>query len=413
MTCAPRDAALPAVPADPGPGARRRMTGVSPDPPPPILVGPEGSFAWDVFHRRHPVLIENLIDALPYGPGQAAALRRLLAETRGGVIEPLRPGAPDAARWAAWDRGHYGKPWAETPFLWAEGYFYRRVLEATGHRGHTAWRDVDPYGPMKEAELADPHLDAAFAWTETLPALEPAARLRALIEAAVLGNRADLGFRLTGSVEGYTALNPPLADDTDRALRRLAAGAPRAVAILCDNAGRELLTDLLLARELLAAGAAPQVELHVKPAPTYVSDATGDDVGRALRRLRAMPGEAGQAGRELFRHAAAGRLSILTHPFWCAPLPFDEMPGDLRARLAGAFLVVKGDLNYRRLVGDRRWDPATPFADAAARLGAPLMALRTLKSDAVAGLDAARVARLDATEPDWRVNGRHTLVQSA
>jgi hypothetical protein len=42
------------------------------------------------------------------------------------------------------------------------------------------------------------------------------------------------------------------------------------------------------------------------------------------------------------------------------------MPADLAARFERASItVLKGDLNYRRLVGDRDWPPLTPFADAA------------------------------------------------
>src|SRR5437879_1677202 len=123
--------------------------------PPPILISPEGSFAWDVFHRRHPKLIESVARALPYSGGQAAALRGLLEESMHGVITPLPPSAPDTRQWREWDRGHYGKPWSDAPFLWAESFFFRRILGATGYRGDTAdpdaaaWTTVDPYAPMK------------------------------------------------------------------------------------------------------------------------------------------------------------------------------------------------------------------------------------------------------------------------
>lgn len=399
------------------------MPNMSHELPPPILISPEGSFAWDVFHRRHPVLIEKLIAALPYGPDQIRALRALLDETLTGVITPLPGGA--FGPWAeggAWDEGHYGKPWADAPFLWAESYFFRRILDATGYfatRGSagSAWSGVDPYAPMKDAELSDPALEAAFSWYDALDGLEPARRFAALIEAAVLGNRADLVFQVTEVVEGYTAVNPPLADDTERIRERLLRGSEQGgavVAFVCDNAGRELIADLLLADELLTGTAlASRIELHVKPEPYYLSDATAADVGKCLRRLRGMPGSLGAAGTRLFEHAAAGRLRIETHPFWCSPLSFRHLPADLRARLEGGFLLVKGDLNYRRLVGDRWWDPATPFADTVRYLGIPVAALRAAKSDAVVGVAREQVERLDAAEPDWRLNGRHSLIQTA
>jgi damage control phosphatase ARMT1-like protein len=413
------------------------MRGMPDELPPPILISPEGSFAWDVFHRRHPVLIENLIAALPYGPDQIRALRALLDESRTGPITPLPESAPDAEPWRGpWDRGHYGKPWADAPFLWAESYFFRRILDATGYFAPpgSAWSRVDPYEPMKDAELSDPGLEAAFSWYAALAGLPPARRFAALAEAAVLGNRADLVFQVTEVVDGYTAVNPPLADDTELLRERLLAvaatdttaaaeaapttTAPATVAIICDNGGRELISDLLLADELLTAdpqagcALAASVELHVKPAPYYISDATAADVGKCLRRLRGMSGALGAAGARLFEHAAADRLRIATHPFWCSPLSFHDLPADLRARLEGRFLLVKGDLNYRRLVGDSWWDATTPFADAVRYLGLPVAALRAAKSDVVVGVSREQVERLDAAEPDWRLNGRHSLIQT-
>lgn len=386
--------------------------------PPPILISPEGSFAWDVFHRRHPKLIENVAGALPYSAVQVAALRELLDESTHGVITPLAPDVPDAQRWREWDRGHYGKPWSDAPFLWAESFYFRRILEATGYYGGTdprtaAWAAVDPFAPMKDAELADPGLDSAFAWYAALPDLEPERRFAALVEASVLGNRADLVFQVTELVENYAVLSPPLADDTAALLERLSTDGSRRVAIVCDNGGRELLADLLLAEGLLASGLAAGVDFHVKPGPYYISDATTADVGKALHRLRAIPGRLGAAGRRLYEHASEGRLTLRTHPFWCSPLSFHELPDDLRACLDPARLVVfKGDLNYRRLVGDCLWEATTPFADAVAYLGGlPVAALRTLKSDVVVGVPGERVARLDAEEPDWRINGRQAVVQ--
>lgn len=407
---------------------------MSPELPPPIFIRPQGSFPWDIFHRRHPILIENLIAALPYGPDQIGALRALLDESRTGAVNPLPGSAPDACRWLGeWDRGHYGKPWMDAPFLWAESYFFRRILDATGYFAPvgSAWSGVDPYEPMKDAELSDPGLEAAFSWYGALEGRPPAIRFAALTEAAVLGNRADLVFQVTEVVEGYTAVNPPLADDSEVIRERLLGASAGVVAIICDNAGRELISDLLLADELLgpdlrsgtdsrsgaalSSGTAPAtgVELHVKPAPYYISDATAADVGKCLRRLRGMSGELAAAGARLFGHAAAGRLRIATHPFWCSPLSFHELPADLHARLESRFLLVKGDLNYRRLVGDCWWDPTTPFADAVRYLGLPVAALRAAKSDVVVGVSRDQVERLDAAEPDWRLNGRHSLIQTA
>ncbi|HEX6756511.1 MAG TPA: ARMT1-like domain-containing protein, partial [Mycobacteriales bacterium] len=132
--------------------------------------------------------------------------------------------------------------------------------------------------------------------------------------------------------------------------------------------------------------------------------------------VEAAAGGAGGAARAAARrlHAAAGdgRLAVRAHWFSAAPYELRLMPADLAGELASASLVlVKGDLNYRRLVGDRRWDPTTPLAAILDYLPTPVLALRTLKSDVVVGLDPGTVAALEASGGAWRTDGTHALVQ--
>jgi hypothetical protein len=185
------------------------------------------------------------------------------------------------------------------------------------------------------------------------------------------------------------------------------------VVLVADNAGRELVADLLLVDRLLADGAAGSVALHVKPYPYFVSDAVTADVLAAVRRLAATgAGTVGQAAGRLDAALRDGRLTVAAHPFHCAPLPFGDAPDDLAAEFASALTLVKGDLNYRRLVGDRYTPAATPFAAAVGYFPGPVAALRTLKSEVVVGVAAERAERLDAAGDGWRVGGTHGLVQA-
>jgi hypothetical protein len=109
----------------------------------------------------------------------------------------------------------------------------------------------------------------------------------------------------------------------------------------------------------------------------------------------------------------AGRLEVRAHPFFCAPLPYEDMPEDLRSQFATADLtILKGDLNYRRLVGDRHWSATTPFADLTAHFPGAVAALRTLKSDVVTGLDERTLSALNRTGQAWRTSGTHALIQA-
>jgi hypothetical protein len=60
------------------------------------------------------------------------------------------------------------------------------------------------------------------------------------------------------------------------------------------------------------------------------------------------------------------------------------MPDNLAAQFERASMtILNGNLNYRRLVGDRDWPPTTPFADVASYVPGSLDVLRTLKSDVI------------------------------
>ena len=383
---------------------------MTPVEPPPILSDDPASFPWSVLHDRHPALIEKVRDGLPYPPDRRRALDAL-AEEITGAIRPLPLDAHDHAVWAEWGRDHIGESWYAVPFLWAESFFYRTLLDAVGYFVPGPWQGIDPFEPFKSAELATPELAADLAALDD----PPADRDAALVAASVWGKRADLGFRISAC--GPEADPGALVADQSEVLWRLLDdqrddGGPGAVCLVADNAGRELVPDLVLADQLLETGRARTVALHVKAYPYYVSDATTADVTAALRRLLAAPGEAARIGHRLWAAMAGGTLTVHAHPFSVAPWSYDRMPADLAAEFAAATVtIMKGDLNYRRLVGDRTWDPLTPFEAATDYFPGPVAALRTLKSDVVVGLSTEVVAHLDATEKTWRTNGNHALVQ--
>ncbi|MFF7157934.1 ARMT1-like domain-containing protein [Streptomyces sp. NPDC008139] len=433
------------------------------------MSGTPGSFARSVLADRHPALIRQVADAFPYPPEQRRALDALVEETAapasadatsGPPIGPLsthththtntgpdtRTRADDVRRWAEWGAEAYvGRmSWYEVPFLWAESYFYRRLLDAVGYFGPGPWQGVDPFAPFKRAELTGPEVADELAALDALDDLAPDDRDRAVLQGALWGNRADLGFRISAngstanasstkapSAEASTAnassTNAPtstpsddlLADDSAALWRHLAAAPPgtAAVTVIADNAGRELIPDLILIDHLLHTGRAATAVLHVKPYPYFVSDATTSDVVDCLRRIGQAPGRrARETGARLWSALGTGRLAVRAHPFACAPLPYADMPADLRAELGRATLtVLKGDLNYRRLVGDRLWPPTTAFSLPTGYFPSPLAALRTLKSDVIVGLDAGTVAALDANSAAnggaWRTSGTYAVVQ--
>jgi hypothetical protein len=395
----------------PDPAAASRSA-ADPDDAPVVVSSVRGSFPWSVLAQRHPALIGKVRDAFPYGPEQRRALDALLRNCTEGVVEPLTASATDRGQWDAWGgRQHYGRSWFDVPFLWSESYFYRRLLEAVGYFAPGPWQGIDPFRPFKLAELETPETDEELAALDDLARQSAEEQEEALLLGSLWGNRADLGFKLARA-EGGTAAESQLVANDGEVLRSLFAGGT--LCLVADNAGRELIPDLLLADHLLRHGRVERTALHVKPYPYYVSDATTADVLDALRRLTAAKGAAGEAGNRLWAALSEGRLTIRAHSFACAPLPYADLPDDLRQEFAAADVtLLKGDLNYRRLIGDRLYPATTPFAVATGPFPGSVAALRTLKSDVVVGLTSTVEAALDAAEGHhWRTGGTHALIQA-
>jgi hypothetical protein len=338
-------------------------------------------------------------------------LDALLDEITGGVISPLPAAARDRADWDAWAGNYLGQPWDAVPFLWAECYFYRKLLEAVGFFTPGPWYWIDPFEPTKTAELHSRQFNADLTALDELPDLSPDNQAHAVLLGAIWGNQADLSFHLTATNHNGPTRQHLIHDDRAAIWSHLNAQQGK-VCLIADNAGAELLADLVLIDYLLHSNQASQVSIHVKPVPYYLSDATTTDVIACLRRLAGSSGYGQTIAERLRAGLRDGTLMVCTHRFYCQPWSYHYVPGDLADELATARLVIaKGDLNYRRLTGDLHWPPTASFTDTTAYFPAPVASLRILKSDVVVGLDVATVADLDATDASWRTNGTYALTQ--
>lgn len=102
---------------------------------------------------------------------------------------------------------------------------------------------------------------------------------------------------------------------------------------------------------------------------------------------------------------------------WTEPYDFDAMKDQnpaLYAKLAEATLVIiKGDLNYRKLMGDINWPPTTSFAEALRRFKPTvILSLRTVKCDTISGLPEGKAEALKQQDVNWMRTGQFGLIQS-
>jgi uncharacterized protein with ATP-grasp and redox domains len=384
--------------------------------PPFLMTSDPGSFARNTILERKPQILRQVLADNSYPPVVVAALQAFRDEIASRPVQPLVESAVDVADWNQAQAGYAGKTWLEIPWYFAESYFYRRLLEATGYFQPGEGQGHDPFGQQKTAQITGDIERLASIW-EQFATLETGARFEALLHSSLWGNRADLS-NFTVKVKARSGLATAaerhliLIDHTDQIRDRLVGGLRR-VDFICDNVGSDLLFDLALADFLLQQGWAGEIHLNLKEQPFFVSDALPQDGRHSLALLQAAPDPGLNAlGTRLEQDLSAGRLVFGSDPFWTTWQMFREMPVQLRRRLAGSGLVlVKGDVNYRRLLDDRHWPHTTRMETVCAYFPAPFVAVRTLKGEIMAGLQPGQAETLQAADPTWLINGKRGVIQ--
>jgi hypothetical protein len=202
-----------------------------------------------------------------------------------------------------------------------------------------------------------------------------------------------------------------LIDDSERLLALLRTAGR--VDVILDNVGSELVCDLLLAWHLLSSRVR-SVHFHAKKHPTYVSDSMPKDVHAAVNAMtRDDSRTLGSIGEDLLGFLQYGRFDVHSHYFWNSALHYDDLPRELLAELERSDLVIlKGDVNYRRLLQDRRWDSWEKLSHRAPRcFPRPFATLRTMKSEIVVDIEKGRAESLSRIDPDWRINGERGIIR--
>ncbi|TAF03248.1 MAG: protein-glutamate O-methyltransferase family protein [Nostocales cyanobacterium] len=397
-------------------------------PLPASLVGSDvGSFTEYTVTQRMPDIARRVIIENKFSTEINQSLEKLAVEISSGYLQPLTNDAGrDFCHWEKYLQPYRNQRWVDVPWFFAETYFYRLILNITNYFQHEEWQNVDPFSLQKSQGLETSIKAIISLCTQVEQWLDESIKkgipskssLIALLYFALWGNRVDLSLWSAfendrSNFDIQTQLSNILVDDTFALTKLLTKTQNNRIDFVIDNAGFELVCDLCLVDFLLGSGFVNQVYLHLKPHPTFVSDAMIKDVLYTQYFLaQSSHLQVQSLGTRLTENLASGKLVLTEDYFWTSPLPFWEIPTSLKDELAKSnLIVVKGDANYRRLLGDRNWDFTTNFADIVSYLPAPLVALRTLKSEVAAGLKAEVLEELAIADPKWLTNGQWGVIQ--
>lgn len=432
---------------------------------PSYNTGDKSSFAYKSALERWPVIITQVIDDLyrtvnsltdqddKIKEGQQiieAVAKLKYDETHDRPLEPLNSdGGADIDQYNQELSTLANPSWFNAPWLFSECYLYRRmrILFTTS----THWTSYDPFSRSKDStfkssgtavqELAVRYqkLVQEFAKTSYADSSDEAKELLfiEMSQISLWGNATDLSLLTSLSYEDLQKLQGAeaikasqkniLANDLDQAWKVVKECKNARIDIVLDNAGFELFADLILATYLLETKHAETIVLHPKDFAWFVSDVTPNDVAHLFSSLSDpsyFPNVTDKAALEhlterWMQHYIDGSIMIRPNSFWTTAHPFTRLPTfapSLLEDLQHSQLVIfKGDLNYRKLVGDATWPVTTSFEEALgsfAHKGVKILALRTCKADVIVGITAQQQDTLDAEfgRLAWRTNGKYAVV---
>ncbi|CAG8544713.1 12615_t:CDS:2 [Cetraspora pellucida] len=303
------------------------------------------------------------------------------------LIQIEDDGRPDIVSWNdALNTYFKGENWFTTTWLFAECYLYRRIISIITNTKH--WKNYDPYFRQKE--------DSFKVSFTTI--FEFSKRIDELISLQKVKTNDKLIFYELAKLS------------------------------LWGNA-IDLSIDLIFSDWLIQSGYVSKVYLHVKPIPWFVSDTTLEDFNWLLKTLKnneffsSISNIEKLSLEKLFNrwqsYITNSNWIITSDFFWTSPYSFwhlEEKAPELYNDLCKSHLIIfKGDLNYRKLVYDCKWESITPFKDAIGPLGnsknsPPLLSLRTGKSDVFVGLDEG-VEKSLGSDKSWMYSGKFAVIQ--
>nr|XP_019008982.1 uncharacterized protein I206_06670 [Kwoniella pini CBS 10737]OCF47763.1 hypothetical protein I206_06670 [Kwoniella pini CBS 10737] len=359
--------------------------------------------------------------------------------------------------------------WGTMNWLYAECYMYRRLRSYFASTIY--WKEYDPFFEQK-SETYKSSSNAILHLTKSInQAIKDKEKLNEnfeekgskleiafleMIQADLWGNATDLSLLVDLNYKDLQKLQAVGSDSQKEQfkfilkndlikvwnyLKKLNTKQNGGrIDFILDNSGFELFTDLILADFLISCTPfINKVVFHPKAIPWFVSDVLPYDFTWAIDSLldpsfftshssTPISSEDLNSLSDLANrwkdHLKTGKFQLSVPEdtklgkatplgrIWTTQYAFQDLPevapGTLDELKKSDLVIFKGDLNYRKLVGDAWWPTTTPFEEALGPLAGKitLLSLRTNKADTIVGLEEGVAERLDKEDPDWRISGK-------
>ncbi|XP_033337282.1 damage-control phosphatase ARMT1 isoform X2 [Megalopta genalis] len=420
------------------------------------------SFAYITIKDRLPVILTKIIDTLSrnkediaklYGEHVSEEIKQVIGfisklkneMVTNKTLKPL-PTVPDAQDNDADEWNKYlvkrteiegtTPTWFNTLWLYCECYMYRTLAQEFALKKYLHTYDV--FQQQKQSAFTGSLVSIEalgvytvnYTKTANLLSLDDTIHeLFKFLHLNLWGNKCDLSLSAAAevsqsenSIEILESLQSDILVDNSKfvwnLLRKIKTNGTCIIDMVLDNAGYEFFTDLCLATFLMASKLATKIRFYVKKYPWYVSDITKNDFHWTLEYMNNSLNKNLEELAELANNYLKTNTWIIEEEsYWTGPYDFAEMrehDKELYAKLSEAQLIIfKGDLNYRKLLGDINFAYTTTFTEALRGFQpSHILSLRTIKSDVCVGLQSGIADKLFEKNESWMFTGQYGLIQT-
>lgn len=405
--------------------------------------------------ERVPVIITNILDQLTQGKEKiiekyGEVSRDDLKACIGGISKLKYELQTDKKMWEIpgddsdqyeWNRllqeiepnnSYFSAVW-----LYAECYVYRRLKSIFSET--QTLKDFDYFENSKKLELKNSMvtitkiIKSVNEFNTSSPNQEQLGIFfQKLLKINLWGNRNDLSITLgkeieqveSNPIEDVETFNKELLVDQTLDIWNClkVVKSDKTVDIINDNSGYELLCDFVLADFIIHHKLATKIRFRVKKIPWFISDVLPSDFYFTISELiNHKDLTLHDAGTAWDNYIKSGQF-VLVEPsdhFFTSPFEYykmEKIAPNLYKSIAESHLAIfKGDLNYRKLLGDINWDPTTDFRVSLSGFEPTnLCSLRTVKADLISGLEPGVAEELFEREgAKWMATGKYGVIQFA
>lgn len=421
------------------------------------------SFAYATVKDRLPVILTKIVDTLcrnkneiveTYGQGAEEDIKHIigfLSQLKNEIVtnktlKPMRLNSSvtnDAREWNKYleyrTRVDGEIPtWFNTTWLYCECYMYRILIQEIGLTNTIS--KYDPFETDKRDVFINSldSMDAVASYVKNIirndkydQELNAKTDFLKLLKLNLWSNRQDLSITAGSPISqagnplySIESLNSNIiANDSECVWRIVTQETSRSIEnihIVLDNAAYELFTDMCLAAFLIMILPKAKITFHLKAHPWFVSDTTINDFHWTLEYMNILDR---YPSMQMLSHVFQDYVSrqiwcIQDEPYWTGPYDFRQMKEKglcIYDQFSDAKLVIfKGDLNYRKLMGDINFKHTTSFPAALGDFQpTSIMCLRTIKSDICVGLSPGIAEALFEKDKDWKITGHYGVIQAA